>query len=65
MLVAGDDPGARRGLVKMAETAGIRCIKAGRLDDAVEARTSLGIWMNRHYRPQVGVGVRITGLPEK
>lgn len=65
VLVAGDSPGARREVVKLAEAAGMRGIEAGPLDNAAaaEALTSLLIWMNRRYG-SAGAGIRITGLPE-
>lgn len=64
VLVAGDSPGARREVVKLAEAAGMRGIEAGPLDNAAaaEALTSLLIWINRRYGSD-GAGVRITGLP--
>lgn len=66
VLVAGDSPGARREVVKLAEAAGMRGIEAGPLDNAAaaEALTSLLIWMNRRYGSD-GAGVRITGLPSE
>ncbi|MBL0122971.1 MAG: NADPH-dependent F420 reductase [Betaproteobacteria bacterium] len=62
VLVCGDNKEARTEVVKLVEAAGMRGIHAGSIANAaaVEAMTSLLIFINKQYNCQAGV--RITGM---
>jgi hypothetical protein len=63
VLVAGDKPEAREVVVALARKAGFRAWHAGPLANAaaMEALTSVLIFMNRHYRAE-HAGIRLTGV---
>lgn len=63
VLVCGDDKDARQVVVELASDAGFRAFHAGPICNsaAVEAMTSLLIFMNKRYKVP-GAGVRITGI---
>ncbi|MCK6370676.1 MAG: NADPH-dependent F420 reductase [Gammaproteobacteria bacterium] len=63
VLVAGDQAEARETVVQLARHAGFRAWHAGPLANsaAMEALTSILIFINRHYRAE-HAGIRLTGL---
>ena len=63
VLVAGDKADARELVVNLARTAGFRAWHAGPLANAaaMEALTSVLIFMNRHYGSE-HAGIRLTGI---
>ena len=63
VLVAGDKADARELVVELARKAGFRAWHAGPLANAaaMEALTSVLIFMNRHYRSE-HAGIRLTGV---
>jgi NADPH-dependent F420 reductase len=62
VLVCGDSKEARAEVVKLVEAAGMRGIHAGSIANAaaVEALTSVLIFINKQYGTQAGI--RVTGL---
>lgn len=64
VLVCGNDKDARAEVIKLVEAAGLRGFHAGSINNAaaVEALTSLLIFINKQY--QCHSGIRITGLEE-
>jgi len=62
VLVCGDNKEARAEVIKLVEAAGMRGIHAGSIANAaaVEALTSVLIFINKQYGTQAGV--RVTGL---
>lgn len=62
VLVCGDSKEARTEVVKLVEAAGMRGIHAGSIANAaaVEALTSVLIFINKQYSAQTGI--RVTGL---
>ena len=64
VLVCADDAEARRTVMSLIETIGLRPINAGPLANsaAAEALTSVLIWINRAYKVP-DAGIAITGLP--
>jgi NADPH-dependent F420 reductase len=62
-LVCGDDPEARKSVVRLVEDLGVRAFHAGPLENAIalEALTPVLLFMNKHYK-SIGAGVRFTGL---
>lgn len=62
VLVCGDSKEARAEVVKLVEAAGMRGIHAGSIANAaaVEALTSVLIFINKQYSTQTGI--RVTGL---
>jgi predicted dinucleotide-binding enzyme len=62
VLVCGDSKDARAEVVKLVEAAGMRGIHAGSIANAaaVEALTSVLIFVNKQYGIQAGI--RVTGL---
>lgn len=64
VLVCGDNMDARTEVVKLVEAAGMRGIHAGSIANAaaVEALTSLLIFINKQYKCQAGI--RVTGLEQ-
>ncbi|MCX7162218.1 MAG: NADPH-dependent F420 reductase [Betaproteobacteria bacterium] len=62
VLVCGDSKEARGEVVKLVEAAGMRGIHAGSIANAaaVEALTSVLIFINKQYSTQAGI--RVTGL---
>ena len=64
VLICADDAGARKRVIELAGTIGLRGIDAGPICNsaAAEALTSLLIAINRTYKVP-GAGIRITGLP--
>jgi NADPH-dependent F420 reductase len=62
VLVCGDSKEARAEVVKLVEAAGMRGIHAGSIANAaaVEALTSVLIFINKQYTTQAGI--RVTGL---
>ena len=62
VLVCGNDKEARTEVVKLVEAAGLRGFHAGAINNAaaVEAMTSLQIFINKQYKCHSGI--RITGL---
>ena len=64
VLVTGNDPDARETVIELAAAAGFKGWHAGSLENsaAVEALTSLLIFMNKKYASD-HIGIRITGLP--
>jgi NADPH-dependent F420 reductase len=64
VLVCGDSKEARAEVVKLVEAAGMRGIHAGSIANAaaVEALTSLLIFINRQYKCHAGI--RVTGLEQ-
>ena len=62
VLVCGDSKEARAEVVKLVEAAGMRGIHAGSIANAaaVEALTSVLIFINKQYSTQAGI--RVTGL---
>ena len=62
VLVCGDSKEARAEVVKLVEAAGMRGIHAGSIANAaaVEALTSVLIFINKQYSAQTGI--RVTGL---
>lgn len=65
VLVCGNDKDARAKVVTLVEAAGLRGFHAGVIDNAaaVEAMTSLQIFINKRYKCHSGF--RITGLPDE
>jgi 8-hydroxy-5-deazaflavin:NADPH oxidoreductase len=65
VLVAGDKAEARAIVVALAREAGFRAWHAGPLANAaaMEALTSVLIFLNRHYRAE-HAGIRLTGLDD-
>jgi hypothetical protein len=65
VLVAGDKAEAREVVVALAREAGFRAWHAGPLANAaaMEALTSVLIFINRHYRAE-HAGVRLTGIAQ-
>lgn len=65
VLVAGDRAEARDVVVSLAREAGFRAWHAGPLANsaAMEALTSVLIFMNRHYRAD-HAGIRLTGVDQ-
>lgn len=63
VLVAGDKTDARELVVRLARKAGFRAWHAGPLANsaAMEALTSVLIFMNKHYRSE-HAGIRLTGV---
>jgi len=63
VLVTGNDPDARETVIGLAAAAGFKAWHAGSLENsaAVEALTSLLIFMNKKYASD-HIGIRITGL---
>jgi NADPH-dependent F420 reductase len=63
VFVAGDKPEARETVVQLAREAGFRAWHAGPLANAaaMEALTSVLIFMNRHYKAE-HAGIRLTGV---
>jgi len=63
VLVAGDKAEAREAVIGLARLAGFRAWHAGPLANsaAMEALTSVLIFMNRHYRSG-HAGIRLTGV---
>ena len=63
VLVAGDKAEAREVVVRLAQAAGFRAWHAGPLANAaaMEALTSVLIFMNRHYKSE-HAGIRLTGV---
>lgn len=63
VLVAGDKAEARELVIGLAQKAGFRAWHAGPLANsaAMEALTSVLIFMNKHYRAE-HAGIRLTGL---
>ncbi|PJF22502.1 MAG: NADPH-dependent F420 reductase [Phototrophicales bacterium] len=63
VLVCGDDPEAKRDVIKLVEAAGMRGIDAGPLANAVaaEALTPVLLYINKTYKVK-GAGIRITNL---
>jgi 8-hydroxy-5-deazaflavin:NADPH oxidoreductase len=63
VLVCGDDADARQTVINLATKMGLHAIDAGPICNsaAVEALTSILIWINRKYKVP-GSGIRITGL---
>ncbi len=66
VLVAGDKAEAREVVVRLASEAGFRAWHAGPLANsaAMEALTSVLIFMNRHYRGD-HAGIRLTGVGQE
>jgi len=66
VLVAGDKADAREVVVRLAREAGFRAWHAGPLANsaAMEALTSVLIFMNRHYRGD-HAGIRLTGIQQE
>lgn len=64
VLVCADDAEARRTVMSLVETIGLRPVNAGPLANsaAAEALTSVLIWINRAYKVP-DAGIAITGLP--
>lgn len=64
VLVCGDNKEARTEVIKLVEAAGMRGIHAGSIANAaaVEALTSLLIFINRQYKCHAGI--RVTGLEQ-
>lgn len=64
VLVASDKAEARELVVSLAREAGFRAWHAGALANAaaMEALTSVLIFLNRHYRAE-HAGIRLTGIP--
>ena len=62
VLVCGNSKAARARVIRLVEAAGMRGFHAGAIDNAaaVEAMTSLLIFINKQYRCHAGI--RITGL---
>lgn len=62
VLVCGNSKEARAEVIKLVEAAGLRGFHAGAIDNAaaVEAMTSLLIFINKQYKCHAGI--RITGL---
>lgn len=67
VLVFGDDDDARQTVCELAKAIGLTAYHGGPLANAaaVEALTSVLIWMNKRYKSPLGAGIRITGLPEQ
>jgi NADPH-dependent F420 reductase len=63
VLVAGDKAEAREIVVRLAQAAGFRAWHAGPLANAaaMEALTSVLIFLNRHYKSE-HAGIRLTGV---
>jgi 8-hydroxy-5-deazaflavin:NADPH oxidoreductase len=63
VLVCGDDADARQTVINLATKMGLHAIDAGPICNsaAVEALTSILIWINRKYKVP-GSSIRITGL---
>jgi 8-hydroxy-5-deazaflavin:NADPH oxidoreductase len=63
VFVAGDKPDAREVVVQLAREAGFRAWQAGPLANAaaMEALTSVLIFMNKHYKAE-HAGIRLTGV---
>ncbi len=63
VLVAGDKADARELVVQLAREAGFRAWHAGPLANAaaMEALTSVLIFLNRHYKAG-HAGIRLTGV---
>jgi len=63
VLVAGDKAEARETVVRLAQAAGFRAWHAGPLANsaAMEALTSVLIFMNRHYKAE-HAGIRVAGV---
>jgi len=64
VLVCGDDKDAREEVVKLVDAAGMKGYHAGSIANsaAVEAMTSLLIFINKKYKAHAGI--KITGIPE-
>lgn len=64
VLVCGNDKDARATVIELVEAAGMRGFHAGPINNAaaVEAMTSVLIFINKQY--QCHAGVRITGLKD-
>jgi len=64
VLVCGNDKGARAEVIELVEAAGLRGFHAGAINNAaaVEAMTSLLIFINKQYKCHAGI--RITGLED-
>ncbi len=64
VFVAGDKLDAREFVVQLAREAGFRAWQAGPLANAaaMEALTSVLIFMNKHYKAE-HAGIRLTGVP--
>jgi len=64
VLVCGNNKEARAEVIKLVEAAGLRGFHAGSINNAaaVEAMTSLQIFINKQYK--IHSGIRITGLDE-
>lgn len=65
VLVCGNSKQARAEVIKLVEAAGLRGFHAGAIDNAaaVEAMTSLLIFINKQY--QCHSGIRITGIDKR
>lgn len=64
VLVCGDKKEARAQVIELVEAAGMRGFHAGSIANAaaVEAMTSVLIFVNKQY--QCHAGIKLTGLPE-
>lgn len=64
VLVCGDKKEARARVIELVEAAGMRGFHAGSIANAaaVEAMTSVLIFVNKQY--QCHAGIKLTGLPE-
>lgn len=64
ILVCGNNKAARAEVIKLVEAAGLRGLHAGSINNAaaVEALTSLLIFMNKQYSGHSGI--RVTGLDQ-
>ena len=64
VLVCGDKKDARARVIELVEAAGMRGFHAGSIANAaaVEAMTSVLIFVNKQY--QCHAGIKLTGLPE-
>jgi 8-hydroxy-5-deazaflavin:NADPH oxidoreductase len=65
VLVFGDEPDARREVIRLVRRMGMRGIAGGALANsaAAEALTSVLIFLNKTYKAD-GAGIRLTGLDE-
>ncbi|MGV6806324.1 MAG: NADPH-dependent F420 reductase, partial [bacterium] len=65
VLVCGNSKDARAEVVKLVEACGMRGIHAGSIANAaaVEAMTSLLIFINKQYKCHAGI--RVTGLTDE
>ena len=64
MLVCGDSKDARAAVIELVEAAGLRGFHAGSIANAaaVEAMTSLLIFINKQYKCHAGI--KLTGTDQ-